>query len=208
MSQIFIYIRNNENNQKYTQDQKTIIDKYLEKNNITNFKNIEINIGTPNEEKNILELLKNCQMNSTIIVSNLNVFGRTIETILEIVKFLLANKIRIIVVEQNLDLIDDKDMLTQMILGVISMTVGLEKDLMSLRTKEALTAKKLDGMSLGKPKGTIQKSKFDMQRDKIEELLTVGLSVRKISKLLGYNNHIGLNNYVKKRKIKINLNNG
>lgn len=208
MTQIFIYIRNNENNQKYTQDQKTIIDKYLEKNNITNFKNIEINIGTPNEEKNILELLKNCQMNSTIIVSNLNVFGRTIETILEIVKFLLANKIRIIVVEQNLDLIDDKDMLTQMILGVISMTVGLEKDLMSLRTKEALTAKKLDGMSLGKPKGTIQKSKFDMQRDKIEELLTVGLSVRKISKLLGYNNHIGLNNYVKKRKIKINLNNG
>jgi DNA invertase Pin-like site-specific DNA recombinase len=207
MSGIFIYIRNNENNQKYTQDQKDLIGRYLEKNNITNFKNIEINISTPSEEKIILELLKNCQMNSTIIVSNLNVFGRTIETILEIVKFLLTNKIRIIVVEQNLDLIDDKDMLTQMILGVISMTVGLEKDLMSLRTKEALAAKKLDGMSLGKPKGTIQKSKFDLQRDKIEELLAVGLSVRKISKLLGYNNHIGLNNYVKKRKIKINLNN-
>ena len=60
------------------------------KNNITNFKNIEININTPSEEKNILELLKNCEMNSTIIVSNLNVFGRTIETILEIVKFLLS----------------------------------------------------------------------------------------------------------------------
>lgn len=207
MSSFFVYIRNNENNQKYTQDQKVVIERYLEKNNITNFKNIEININTPSEEKNILELLENCQMNTTIIVSNLNVFGRTIETILEILKFLLANKIRIIVVEQNLDLIDDKDMLTQMILGVISMTVGLEKDLMSLRTKEALAAKKLDGMSLGKPKGTIQKSKFDLQRGKIEELLTVGLSVRKISKLLGYNNHIGLNNYVKKRNIKINLNN-
>ena len=207
MSNFFVYIRNNENNQKYTQDQKVVIERYLEKNNITNFKNIEININTPSEEKNILELLENCQMNSTIIVSNLNVFGRTIETILEILKFLLANKIRIIVVEQNLDLIDDKDMLTQMILGVISMTVGLEKDLMSLRTKEALAAKKLDGMSLGKPKGTIQKSKFDLQRGKIEELLTVGLSVRKISKLLGYNNHIGLNNYVKKRNIKINLKN-
>ena len=98
-------------------------------------------------------------------------------------------------------------MLTQMILSVITMTVSLEKELMSLRTKEALTAKKLKGISLGKPKGTIQKSKFDMQREKIEELLAVGLSVRKISKLLGYNNHIGLNNYVKKRKIKINLKN-
>ncbi len=207
MSKNFTYIRNNQNNHKYTQDQKDSIDKYIAKQNIVIYKNIEINISTPNEEKNILDLLKNCEMNSTIIVSNLNVFGRTIETILEIVKFLLSNKIRIIVVEQNLDLIDDKDMLTQMILGVISMTINLEKDLMSLRTKEALTAKKLDGVSLGKPKGTIQKSKFDLQRDKIEELLAVGLSVRKISKLLGYNNHIGLNNYVKKRKIKINLKN-
>ncbi len=206
MSKIFTYVRNNQNNLKYTQEQKESIDKYIKKHNITVFKDIEINISTPSEERNILELLKNCEKNSTIIVSNLNVFGRSIETILEIVKFLLANKIRIIVVEQNLDLLDDKDMLTQMILGVISMTVSLEKDLMSLRTKEALTAKKLDGISLGKPKGTIQKSKFDLQRDKIEELLGVGLSVRKISKLLGYNNHIGLNNYVKKRKIKINLN--
>ena len=203
MSKIFTYIRNNENNHKYTQEQRSCLKNYLEKNNITDFKSIEINISTPNEEKNILEFLKNCEMNSLIIVSNLNVFGRTIETILEIVKFLLANKIRIIIVEQSLDLIDDKDMLTQMILSVISMTVGLEKELMSLRTKEALTAKKLDGMSLGKPKGTIQKSKFDMQRDKIEELLTVGLSIRKISKLLGYNNHIGLNNYIKKSILMI-----
>lgn len=207
MSKIFTYVRNNQNNLKYTQEQKESIEKYINKQNINIYKNIEINISTPNEEKNILELLKNCEMNSTIIVSNLNVFGRTIETILEIVKFLLSNKIRILVIEQNLDLLDDKDMLTQMILGVISMTISLEKDLMSLRTKEALRAKKLDGMSLGKPKGTIQKSKFDLQREKIEELLGVGLSVRKISKLLGYNNHIGLNNYVKKRKIKINLKN-
>jgi putative DNA-invertase from lambdoid prophage Rac len=205
MPKIFTYIRKNENNLKYTQEQVESVEKYVNKHNINVYKNIEIIINTPNEEKNILELLKNCEMNSTIIISNLNVFGRTIETILEIVRFLLSNKIRILVVEQNLDLIDDKDMLTQMILGVVSMTISLEKELMSLRTKEALAAKKLNGASLGKPKGTIQKSKFDLQRDKIEELLSLGLSVRKISKLLGYNNHIGLNNYVKKRKIKLNL---
>ena len=206
MSKYFTYLRKNENNSKYTQAQEESIEKYISKQNINIYKNIVINISAPNEEKNILELLKNCEMNSTIIVANLNVFGRTIETILEIVKFLLSNKIRILVVDQNLDLIDDKDMLTQMILGVVSMTISLEKELMSLRTKDALTAKKLSGISLGKPKGTIQKSKFDLQRDKIEELLSVGLSVRKISKLLGYNNHIGLNNYVKKRNIKLNLN--
>ena len=202
MSNIFIYTRINKNNEKYTEEQKKILSNYVEKHNIDIYKNIEIDISTPSDEKNILELLKNCEKNTTLIVYDLNVFGRTIETILEIVKFLLSNKIRILVVKQNLDLVDDKDMLTQMILGMISMTIGLEKDLMSLRTKEALAAKKLDGISLGKPKGTIQKSKFDLQRDKIEELLAVGLSVRKIAKVLGYNNHIGLNNYVKKRNIR------
>src|SRR5574344_1640973 len=136
MSKIFTYIRKNQNNEKYTQVQQDAISKNIEKNNLDVYKNIEIIINTPKDEKNILQLLENCEKNSTIIVTNLNVFGRTIDTILEIVKFLLQNKIRIIVIEQNLDLIDDKDMLSQMILSVISMTVNLEKELMSLRTKD------------------------------------------------------------------------
>ena len=205
MSKNFTYIRRNQNNINYTQEQRKLISNYVLKNSLTIYKNIEIEINRASQEKNIIQLLENCEKNSTIIVANLNVFGRTIDRILEIVKFLLSNKIRIIVVEQNLDLLSNEDKLTLMILNIIKMTISLEKELQSLRTKEALNAKKEDGIPLGKPKGTIQKSKFDLQRVKIEELLAVGLSVRKISKLLGYNNHIGLNNYVKKRNIKINI---
>lgn len=202
MSKIITYVRINKNFDEYTQVQKEEISKYVKEHNIKVSKKIEIEINQPNEEKNILELLKSCEKKSKMIVYDLNVFGRTIERILEILKFLLENNINVVVIKQNLDLVDNNDMLTKMILGVISMTLNLEKDLMSLRTKEALTAKKLEGVHLGKPKGTIQKSKFDKQRDKIEELLGVGLSVRKIAKLLGYSNHIGLNNYVKKRNIR------
>lgn len=207
VSKIFSFVRINKNNEAYTKQQNEILSEYINKQNIKIYQNIEIEINTPNDEKNMLDFLKNSQSKSTLLVADLNVFGRTVETILEIIKFLLSNKIRIIVIRQNLDLIDDNDMLTQMILGVISMTLKLEKELMSIRTKEALTAKKLEGAHLGKPKGTIQKSKFDAQREKIEELLSVGLSVRKIAKLLGYSNHIGLNNYVKKRNIRENLKN-
>ena len=202
MSKNFTYIRKNQNNINYTQEQRKLISNYVLKNSLTIYKNIEIEINRASQEKNIIQLLENCEKNSTIIVANLNVFGRTIDRILEIVKFLLSNKIRIIVVEQNLDLLSNEDKLTLMILNIIKMTISLEKELQSLRTKEALNAKKEDGIPLGKPKGTIQKSKFDEQRDKIEELLGMGLSVRKIAKLLGYNNHIGLNSYVKKRDIR------
>ena len=72
----------------------------------------------------------------------------------------------------------------------------------SQRTKDALALKKSQGQVLGKPVGTVQKSKFDKDASKIIELLDLGLSIRKIAKFLGYKNHISLNTYVNKRNLK------
>ncbi|MEA3498628.1 MAG: recombinase family protein [Campylobacterota bacterium] len=202
MDKVVSFIRVNKNNEEYTDGQAKGIAEYLKLKKLQLDKNIEVEVNIPSEESNIFKILETCKEGCIVVVYDINVFGRTTASILENIKYLLDHGVRIISVKQNLDFIGKDDMLTKMILGVISMTIDLEKDLMSLRTKEALTAKKLDGVSLGKPKGTIQKSKFDLQRDKIEELLSVGLSVRKIAKVLGYNNHIGLNNYVKKRNIR------
>jgi DNA invertase Pin-like site-specific DNA recombinase len=202
MKKVASFIRVNKNNEEYTNAQAIGIAKYLKENNLQLDKSIEVEVSVPNDEENIFKILETCHEGCTVVVYDINVFGRTTILILNNIKYLLEHGVRIISVNQNLDFVSNDDMLTKMILGVIGMTINLEKDLMSLRTKEALTAKKLDGVSLGKPKGTIQKSKFDLQRDKIEELLAVGLSVRKIAKVLGYNNHIGLNNYVKKRNIR------
>ena len=205
MDKVASFIRVNKNNDDYTDQQALGIAQYIKSNNLTLDKNIEVEVNIPEDEDNVSKILQTCKAGCKVVVYDINVFGRTTATILENIKFLLDHEVRIVSVKQNLDFISKDDMLTKMILGVIGMTIDLEKDLMSLRTKEALTAKKLDGISLGKPKGTIQKSKFDEQRDKIEELLSVGLSVRKIAKVLGYNNHIGLNNYVKKRNIREEL---
>lgn len=78
----------------------------------------------------------------------------------------------------------------------------MERDLISLRTKEALAAKKQQSIVLGKPKGTLQKSQFDADLERIKELLKLGLSTRKIATLLGYNNHLALNTYITKRKLR------
>jgi DNA invertase Pin-like site-specific DNA recombinase len=205
MENVIIFVRVNKNNMEYSQTQLEVITQYVKQNNIKVETIKEIEVNTPKEESNILTLLDSCVKGCTILVYDLNVFGRTIAAILDMLKKLLQSGVRIISVTQKLDLVGGNDTLTKVILSVISMSIDLEKELMSLRTKEALTAKKLDGVNLGKPKGTIQKSKFDEKREKIEELLAMGLSVRKIAKLLGYNNHIGLNNYVKKRNIREKL---
>jgi hypothetical protein len=64
---------------------------------------------------------------------------------------------------------------------------------------------KSQGQILGKPIGTIQKSKFDKDAEKIMELLKLGLSIRKIANFFGYRNHISLNTYINKRKLKASL---
>jgi putative DNA-invertase from lambdoid prophage Rac len=48
-------------------------------------------------------------------------------------------------------------------------------------------------------------SKFAKERPRIDELMRLGLSARKIAKVLGYSNHIGLNTYISKRKLQESL---
>jgi DNA invertase Pin-like site-specific DNA recombinase len=114
---------------------------------------------------------------------------------------LIDRNIRLIIIKQNLD-IHQHDMNSKIIITLFSLFAELERDLISLRTKEALSAKKAQGMTLGKPKGTLQKSKFDKNVEKIKELLSYGLSARKIAKVLGYCSHIALNTYINKRKLR------
>ncbi len=74
--------------------------------------------------------------------------------------------------------------------------------IVSNESRKALAAKKSQGITLGKPKGTIQKSKFDADLPRIKELLGLGLSVRKIAKTLNYPNHHSLNTYINKRGLR------
>lgn len=118
-----------------------------------------------------------------------------------LVNELLRRRIRLIAIKQRLD-ITQQDMSSKIIVTLFSLLADLERDLISLRTKDALSIKKSQGIKLGKPKGTIQKSKFDKDRGRIEELIGLGLSMRKIARVLAYPNHIGLNTYVNKRGMR------
>lgn len=82
---------------------------------------------------------------------------------------------RVIAIKQNLDM-KQHDMTSKVMITLFSLFAELERDLISMRTKEALANKKAQGIRLGKPTGTIQKSKFDQDVVKIKELLALGLS--------------------------------
>jgi len=89
MNKIISFIRINKNNEEYTQNQAIGIAKYLHNNNLQLHNNIEIELTTPEDEEKISTLLLDCKSDCTILIYDLNVFGRTISSILDMLKNLL-----------------------------------------------------------------------------------------------------------------------
>jgi DNA invertase Pin-like site-specific DNA recombinase len=159
---------------------------------------VTISSRKTSKQRRIDELLQMLNQTDTLIVTELSRLGRSTAEVIALVNALIQRNIRLITIKQNLD-IQQQDMNSKIIITLFSLFSELERDLISLRTKEALSAKRAQGQILGKPKGTSQKSKFDQKLERIKELLGYGLSVRKIARVLGYTSHIALNTYINKR---------
>ncbi len=202
MGQILAYLRTSTNKQEIS-NQKLEILEFAHRNNfkIDGFIESTISSRKSPKQRRIDELIGKLNSGDTLIVTELSRLGRSTAEVISLVNALVESKVRLMILKQNLD-IKEHDMNSKIIITLFSLFGELERDLVSLRTKEALAAKKSQGIKLGKPKGTIQKSKFDKDVERIKELLDIGLSVRKIARLLGYSNHIGLNTYVKKRNLR------
>ena len=202
MGKTLAYLRASTDKQD-TNNQKLEILEYARKQDLKIDDFIELTISSRKspKQRRIEELTHRLDPSDTLIVTELSRLGRSTAEVIALINALVEKSIRVIILKQNLD-IRQHDMNSKIIITLFSLFGELERDLVSSRTKEALAAKKAQGQILGKPRGTIQKSKFDAHQEKIKELLGIGLSVRKIAKVLGYSNHIALNEYLNKRQLK------
>jgi DNA invertase Pin-like site-specific DNA recombinase len=202
MGKIIAYLRASTDKQDLSH-QKLELLEFARKKSLTidDFIEIKISSGKTSKQRRIDELMDKLSQADTLIVTELSRLGRSTAEIISLVNDLIKKNIRVMFTKQNLD-ISKQDINSKVTLTLFSLFAELERDLISLRTKEALASKKRQGQVLGKPKGTIQKSKFDKDVERIKELLGYGLSVRKIATVLGYTNHIAINTYIKKRKLR------
>ena len=208
-AKIIGYIRTSTDKQDLKNQQHEIL-SYTNKNDLKVHEFIETQNSsrkTP-KQRRIEELLEKLNSHDTLIVTELSRLGRSSSEILTLMNELIKKQIKIIFIIQNVVISSDRyDMNSKIMVTFFSLFGELERDMVSLRTKEALSAKKAQGIKLGKPIGTIQKSKFDKDLEKIKELLGYKLSVRKIAQYMGYPNYISLNKYLNKRRIKEDVNN-
>jgi len=121
-----------------------------------------------------------------------------------LIKQLVDHSVTVIIIKQNLELGKGvQDMTAKVMITLLALFSEIERDFISLRTKEALAAKKAQGVVLGKPKGTIQASMYDNDRERIKELLLLGVPQKQISeRLLKYGTPKSLSYYIRTRGLR------
>lgn len=134
------------------------------------------------------------------IVSELSRLGRSMLECMEILSIAMSKGIYVYAVKGSWQL--DNIIQSKIVAMAFSMAAEIERDLISQRTKEALSARKAAGHKLGRPKSNgVGKSKLDAYREEIEALLNTGSTQSFIAKRYE-TTESNLHNWMKKRGIK------
>jgi DNA invertase Pin-like site-specific DNA recombinase len=134
------------------------------------------------KKRKIAQVIEELGAGDHLIVSELSRLGRSMLECMEILSIASQKGIRIYAVKGNWQL--DNSIQSKIIAMAFSMATEIERDLISQRTREALAARKKNGMTLGRPRG-VGKSKLDQYRPEIEALLANGSSQKFIAKRYG-----------------------
>jgi DNA invertase Pin-like site-specific DNA recombinase len=201
MAKTIGYIRVSSDKQT-VDNQRLAILEYCQRKKLNVDKWIEVNMSsrrTPTQRR-IDELLEKLNEGDTLIVAELSRLARSVGQIAVLVDTLRKNKVRLISIKESTDLKGKLDINTKVTLNIFSLLAEIERDLISERTKEGLRRARAEGKLLGRPKGTIGKSKLDGKEDEIKKYLSLGVNKTNIAKIYQVS-WSTLDNFIKTRKL-------
>jgi DNA invertase Pin-like site-specific DNA recombinase len=150
-------------------------------------------------KRKIASVLEDLNEGDNLLVSELSRLGRSMLECMEILSIATHKGIDVYAVKGEWQL--GSSIQSKIIAMAFSMAAEIERDLISKRTKEALKARKDQGLNLGRPRGP-GKSKLDKFRPEIEALLSNGSTQDFIAKRYGTTN-ANLHKWLKKRVITV-----
>ena len=201
MSRTYAYIRVSTDKQE-TENQRFEILKYANDKKLGNVEFIEETVSGRKswKDRKIGVLISELCKGDILIVTELSRLGRSMLEIMELLSILLRNGIELHVVKNKQVLKDDLQ--SKVFAMAFSIAAEIERELISQRTREALQRRKAEGKPLGRPKGSYS-SKLDRYREQIEELLSKGVSISSIAKIIGVP-YSTVYSYVQRRKENLN----
>ena len=149
------------------------IDKYIVDDGIS---------GTCDPKKrNLGRLLRSMRPGDVLLCSEISRLGRKLLMVMEILNTLMQKECTLYTVKDNFTLGDNIQ--SKVLAFAFSLVAELERDLIAMRTREALARLKASGVKLGRPVGAkTQNHKLDQYRDKIAKWYKHGWSKAKIAR--------------------------
>lgn len=132
------------------------------------------------KERKLGVLIESMQAGDVLIVPELSRIARSITQILEVIKVTKDKGITLYSLKENF--CNNEDSISATVTSTIfALVAQIERELISMRTKEALHARKIAGVRLGRPRGK-GKSKLDIHRNDILTLISLGVPKTLIAK--------------------------
>jgi DNA invertase Pin-like site-specific DNA recombinase len=129
-------------------------------------------------------VLATMKKGDVLIVAEISRLARSTLQVLEILEESADSGLAVHIAKQNLIFTEKGDMTSTIMATVLGMVAQIEREFISMRTKEALASRKAAGMELGRPKGKAEKVKLDEHEEEIKDYLRKGISKRGIAKLV------------------------
>jgi len=156
---------------------------------ITNWMEREMSSRRSARERGLDELTERLTAGDTLVVAELSRLGRSLGEVVQTVDRLAAAKVGLVTLKEGIRVEPNgegtRNMQSKILVGLFGLLAEVERDLISERTKAGLARARAEGKTLGRPKGSIGKSRLDGQEAEIRRLLALKVSKASLARILG-----------------------
>ena len=197
---IYGYIRTSTDKQN-NENQRFEIEQFANNNNLKIDQWIEETISSRKslDERKLGKLLKKIKQDDIIIATELSRLGRNLLQVMSILHHCMNIGCQVWTLKDNYRL--GADIQSKVLAFAFGLSAEIERNLISQRTKEALARKRLEGVRLGRPKGSKTKAesyKLYSKENMIIRLLKKNVSQAAIARFCGVTRNT-LKAYIAKR---------
>ena len=182
----YAYLRVSTDRQDVDSQRHGILE-YAHKQGIANLSFVEDTVSGRKKwkERKLGDLvMETMEKGDVLLVAEISRLARSTLQVLEILEVAAEAGLSVHIAKQNLVFTEQGDMTSTIMATVLGMVAQIEREFISMRTKEALAARKAQGMKLGRPKGRAAHVKLDDQEETIRNLLRKEVSKRSIAKIV------------------------
>ena len=180
------YLRVSKNSQDIGNQRLAILEfARQEKFEVSAFMELSVSSRRSPKERQIDLLMARLEPGDTLVVSELSRMGRSVGEVITTVDALLKQQVRFLAIKEGIRLAGKQDLHSKVMVTLFGLFAEIERELISMRTKEGLAAARASGKRLGRPKGRLGQSRLNGKEDEIQRLLDLKVSKASIAKITG-----------------------